>query len=212
MKCWICGKPNAKCTRHITTEYNLYNNLEVRKAVRTEHQRCYCEKCFEEVKKQLKEENEQYILLRRKRLFERALDTMERQRINFYKYEEAIKTIQEYNIENDGKFDSSYEIMAAIVLIQNHYHIKPQTKVGRYQVDFMLPEDKIILEIDGDRHKGKKGSDSVRDEKIRNELGADWEIIRIPTELIDQDVTKLPKAIENVLDYRDTRHVNWRAL
>ena len=149
MKCWICGKPNADVTRNITAEYNLYENLTVAKAVKSEHQRCYCKKCFDEMKERLKQENEQYVLLRRKRMFERALDTMERQKIDFYKYEEAIKTIEEYNVENDKKFDSSHEIMAAIILIQNHYHIKPQAKVGRYQVDFLLPEDKIVLRRGG---------------------------------------------------------------
>lgn len=212
MKCWVCGKPNAEYTRHITAEYNLYDNITIRDAVKEEHQRCYCEKCFKAVTANLKEENKQFTLLKRRRLYERALDSMERQKIDFYEYEDAIKTIGEYNEENDGKFDSSYEIMAAIVLIQNHYHIKPQAKIQRYQVDFMLPDDKLILEIDGERHNSKKGYDSVRDEKIRNELGKDWEIIRIPTELIDQNVTKLPKAIEKVLDYRDTKKINWRSL
>lgn len=212
MKCWICGKPNAKHTRHITTDYNIIYNVEVRHPVKERNQRCYCEKCFEEEKERLRQENEQFILLKRKRMFERALDMMERQRIDFYKYEEAIKTVGEYNEKNDGKFDSSHEIMAAIVLIQNHYHIKPQSKVGRFQVDFMLPDDKVIVEIDGDRHKGKKSQDSIRDLKIINELGNDWEVIRIPTELIEQSVTKLPRAIEKVLDYRDTKKVDWRNL
>lgn len=212
MKCWICGKPNATVTRQITTEYNLFANITVREPVKAEHQRCYCQECFDEMSKQLKEENAQFILIKRKRVFEKALDKMERQKINFYKYEEAIKTVQEYHFENDGKFDSSEEVMAAIILIYNRYHIKPQSKVAGYQVDFLLPDDKVVLEIDGVHHTYKKGRDSVRDECIKAELGEGWEIIRIPTELIDEDVTKLPKAIEKVLDYRDTHKVHWRSL
>ena len=212
MKCWVCGKEGAEFTRNITAEYNLFGNVISRKSVKQENQRCYCEKCFNGMRERLRIENEQYVLLRRKRMFERAMDSMERQHINFYEYEEAIKTIEEYNTENDGKFDSSYEIMAAIVLIQNHYHIKPQYKVKRYQVDFCLPDDHLILEIDGERHKGSKGNDSVRDEKIKKILGEDWQIVRIPTELLEQDATKLPEAIEKVLDYRDTKKVHWRSL
>jgi len=212
MKCWVCGEPNAEYTRNLTAEYNLYSNITCKAPVKSEHKRCYCKKCFEEMRERLRNENEQYTLLKRKRLFERAVDTLEHQGLNFYKYEEAIKTIEEYNEKNDGKFDSSYEIIAAIILIKNRYHIKPQYKIGRFQVDFLLPEDKIVLEIDGERHAHKKGHDSVRDEKIRNELGDGWQVLRIPTDLLEQDAAKLPDAIEKVMDYRDTRKINWRSL
>lgn len=212
MKCWVCGKPDADITRNITTEYSLYGNITTRKPVKTEHQRCYCQSCFDKMTRQLREENARYIELKRKRMFEKALNKLERQKINFYKYEEAIKTIQDYHFENDGKFDSSEEIMAAIILIFNRYHIKPQSKVGDFQVDFLLPDDKIVLEVDGIHHTYSKGRDSVRDECIKSKLGKEWEIIRIPTELIDEDVKKLPKAIEKVLDYRDTHKVDWRSL
>lgn len=187
-----------------------------RKPIRAEHQRCYCDECYDAHMKELKEENELYIKLRRKRLYENALDKLERQKFNFADYEEAIKTVGEYNENNDGKFDSSDEIMAAIILIHNHYHVKPQFKVKPYQVDFLLPDQCVALEIDGDRHKHKKGSDSVRDEQIvrtlEEERGGKWQVIRISTELIESDVKKLPEAIEKVLDYRDTSKIHWRDL
>lgn len=212
MKCWVCGKEGADCTRDIEAEYKLFFEIPTRQLVENEHQRVYCKKCYAETMKKLRQENELFTQLKRKRTFEHAIDKMERQQINFAEYEEAIKTIEDYNFKNDGKFDSSEEIMAAIVLIHNHYHIKPQTKIGCYQVDFMLPDDYIILEIDGIHHKLKKGYDSERDRNIKEKLGDKWQIIRIPTELIDEDVTKLPQAIEKVLDYRDTHKVNWRSL
>jgi len=215
MKCWVCGKPNAKYTRDITSEYaekfSCYT-FQIRLSVKDEHQRCYCKNCFDSVMKQKIDENKEYIRLRHKRMFENALDKMERQRINFYEYEEAIKTIEEYNIENEDKFDSSYEIMVAIVLIHNHIHIKPQAKIGKYQVDFMLPDDHVILEIDGDRHKHRKEYDTKRDSEIKQELGKDWHIIRVNTEHLDKDVTKIVRAIEFVLDYRYSGKVNWRAI
>lgn len=212
MKCWVCGKDNATCTRDIQAEYRLYYEIPVRKAVKQEHQRCYCETCYQETMERLREEEKIFTELRRKRMFEHALDKLERQQLDFSKYEDAIKTVSEYNENNDGKFDSSEEIMAAIILIHNRYHIKPQVKVGRYQVDFMLPEDFVILEIDGDRHKFNKSADSKRDRKIRETLGDKWQIIRIPTEFIDEKVEKLPSAIELMQDYRDTPKVHWRDL
>lgn len=184
----------------------------MKEAVKEEHQRCYCKKCYADTMKRLKEENEQFIYLRRKRMFEHALDKLERQHIDFAKYEDAIKTVQDYNENNDGKFDSSEEVMAAVMLIQNHYHIKPQAKVGSFQVDFMLPDDMLIVEIDGIMHKQKKDYDKKRDIRIKEILGDQWQIIRIPTDFIDSKVEKLPTAIETILDYRDTHKIHWRDL
>ena len=85
-----------------------------------------------------------------------------------------------------------------------------QYKIDRYQVDFLIPDYHIVLEIDGDRHGLKKGKDSVRDENIKYILGADWEIIRIPTELLKKNAMKLPLAIEKVLSFRERGKVDWR--
>jgi very-short-patch-repair endonuclease len=149
-----------------------------------------------------KRENELYIRLKKKRMFEAALDRMEHQKIRLYDYKEAIDTIQEYLMENLDKFDSSYEVMAAIILIHNRVRIKTQFQICGYQVDFLLPDDHVILEIDGDRHKYNKTYDSKRDKHIKDALGPDWEIIRISTECLDMKATKLIDAIEGVLDYR----------
>lgn len=170
MKCWVCNKDNATYTRDLTyVETDRLWGLEIphREVVKNEHQRCYCENCYKETMAKLREENKLYIKLKRKRMFETALDKMERQKIDFAEYKEAIKAVEEYNLENDGKFDSSYEIMAAIVLIHNRVKIKPQFKVGKYQTDFLLSNHKIILEIDGDRHKHRKNYDSERDREIK---------------------------------------------
>lgn len=199
--CWICGAP-ATVKRDLANPQTLFGQYLCSHPVHDDSQRCYCKKCFEETMLTLREENKQYILLKKKRMFERAVDRMEHQKIHLYDYKEAIDTVYDYLMENLDKFDSSYEIMAAIVLIHNHVHIKPQARVGRYQVDFMLDDDHIILEIDGDRHAHRKAYDSIRDESIRSELGTDWEVIRIKTECLDMKATKLMDAIEAVLDYR----------
>jgi very-short-patch-repair endonuclease len=119
---------------------------------------------------------------------------------NFNLYLDSV--IQEYLMENLDKFDSSYEVMAAIILIHNRVRIKTQFQICGYQVDFLLPDDHVILEIDGDRHKYNKTYDSKRDKHIKDALGPDWEIIRISTECLDMKATKLIDAIEGVLDYR----------
>ena len=87
-----------------------------------------------------------------------------------------------------------------------------QYKIGRYQVDFLLPEIGVVLEIDGDRHKYKKNYDNARDAYIKKQLGYGWDIVRIKTEYLDKNASKLVEAINGVIDYRETNHIPWRKL
>lgn len=206
--CWNCGG-EATVTRELRemdTDLIMYPKPN-------EHQRCYCKKCFEEMRQTLEQENETFLLLKRKRMFESAVRNLERQGINFVEYREAIKTIEQYNLENDGKFDSSYEIIAAIILIYNHIKIKPQYKVGKYQVDFLLPNEKIVLEIDGDRHSTEKVRirDTWRDVEIKKVLGEDWEIVRVSTVCLDTKAEKLVNAMDKILDYRLEKKIAWNS-
>ena len=87
-----------------------------------------------------------------------------------------------------------------------------QYKVGRYQVDFLLPELFVVLEIDGERHVHKKAYDTKRDIQLQQMLGDGWDIIRIKTDYLDKDAKKLPDAIRKVVEHRQTGKVNWRQL
>lgn len=200
MQCWICG---AVATRARDLEENIYNyhRLVGRQEKPREFQRCYCDKCFDNYIRTQKEENELYIKLKKKRMFERALDRMEHQRFLFEDYKESIQAVEEFNLENLNKFDSSYEIIAAIVFIHNRIRVKTQYKIGKCAVDFFLPDYNIAVEIDGDRHT--KTRDAARDKKL-HEVMPDLQIIHIPTDQLDQDATKLIKAINAIMKYRSS--------
>ena len=204
MKCWRCGK-EATRTRVVKRDDTGFYERPMSKYVR-----CYCDACAEYTKQKEKEDRELYIKLKKREMFLRACDILEQQNTNMYAYKEAIEAVEEVISEKPDKFDSSYEVLAAIVLVHNRIYSKMQFKVGRYQVDFLLPEFKAVLEIDGDRHEHRKGHDSVRDEKIRNMLGPGWEVIRIPTDRLDENAKKLPEAIRKVLQYKKTGRVDWR--
>ena len=79
-----------------------------------------------------------------------------------------------------------------------------QVKVYNYVVDFVLPEMKVILEIDGKLYHGKekKQYETIRDELICEKFGEEWELIRIDTENINTNVTRLLSAINAVLRRR----------
>lgn len=205
MNCWICGKTATK-TRMMFNGHSWYAP-EISK-----YHRCYCEECLKQIEAKEIAERKQYIKLKKREMFRKAVNLLEKQHTNMYEYQEAIEVVRDFLEDNVDKFDSSYEVLTAIVLVQNRIYSKMQYRVGNYQVDFLLPDYLVVLEIDGERHKHKKDYDSVRDKEIKKILGPHWEIIRIPTERLDMNAKKIPEAIDKVLEYRETNHINWREL
>lgn len=206
MYCWRCGK-KATRTLAILREYGAVYEAEP-----SEKYRSYCARCAKEVRKEENEEHALYVKLRKRIMFRRACDLLEAQDTDMYSYKEAIEVVGDYIEKNPDKIDSAYEALTAIILVQNRIYSKMQYKVGKYQVDFLLPEMMIVLEIDGERHKHRKNYDSERDKEIKWQLGPAWEIVRIQTENLDKNAKALPTALQKVLEYRGTRHINWREL
>lgn len=160
-----------------------------------EGQRVYCSDCYKKRQGEKEKENSAYIALKKKRMFEKAVSIMEKQIDDIYDYRGAILKVQNYLYSNLDAFDSSYEIVAAIVLIQKGYKIRTQYKIGKYQVDFIVPDLKVVLEIDGIHHKLRsKDGEHWRDIEIENALGNDWKVIRISTERVE-------RGCEMLVDY-----------
>lgn len=203
MKCWNCNEEATITRTHCyydKSAHKLYTDFKLNEPVNT--QRCYCQSCYDKEIQRQEFEEQQFVRLKKRRMLETAIRTLEKQHIPIYRYKDAIKAVEEY-IEGDvDKFDSSYEMIAAIVLIHNKIRCKLQYKIGRYQVDMLLPDLFVALEIDGERHKGRKEYDSERDLTIKMVLGSEWEIVRIKTDYLDQNATKLLSAIKQVCDYR----------
>lgn len=205
MNCWICGKTATK-TRPVFDGFGWITPEP------SEYHRCYCDECLKEIEKKESEERKLYIKLKKREMFRKAVNLLEKQHTDMYEYREAIEVVRDFMEDNVDKFDSSYEVLTAIVLVQNRIYSKMQYRVGKYQVDFLLPDLLVVLEIDGERHKHRKDYDSVRDKAIKKQLGPHWEIIRIDTDNLDKNAKKIPDAINEVLKYRETNHINWRAL
>lgn len=202
MKCWMCGKDNATVTRELKHVVKTPRQPSYYADISLESQRCYCQECFNKHAESLKRENEMYIKLKKRRMLEKAIDILEHQDLKLYEFREAIRAVREFIEDNPDKFDSSYEILAAIVLIKHRIKCKMQYKVGRYQVDMLLPDLFVALEIDGERHKHTKIEDSRRDFTIKMVLGSQWEVVRIKTNYLDQHAEHLLEAIKEVCDKR----------
>lgn len=114
-------------------------------------------------------------------------------------YDGAIAKVKD-TLHTYGWYQSTEEIMVAIELYKRDIPFRHQVKMGnRYYVDFMLPEHKIVLEVDGVIfHSGKqKFKDEIRDDLIIISLGPEWEIIRINDSLVNENITRIiPKVLK----------------
>lgn len=176
-KCWMCGKELSEGS----------------------YKRNFCPECAEKKAKEAKENFNLYWKLKNGMTLERAVSRIEDDDSypNIEEFREAIETVREYVEENPQKLDSTEEYITLIVLLYNEVRTICQYKVLNYRIDFCLPDMKVLLEIDGDRHN--KSKDSKRDLEILGEIGSDWTIVRIPTRYINQ----YPKQIyDAILDYQ----------
>jgi very-short-patch-repair endonuclease len=109
-------------------------------------------------------------------------------------------------------FDSTEEIEVAIILLQQGIKFRHQVRFGkRYVADFVLDEMKVVLEVDGDIFHGEStmAKQKIRDDLIVAALGPEWEIVRIKTSTLNQNMAKLPKALKAVLKKREMyRRIN----
>ncbi len=195
-QCWVCGG-QATTHRNIGERTGIFFE-----PFKEDVQRCYCDSCFRKVMEQRRKDHAEYVRLKKKLMFERAVCILERQDLCIYDYKEAINAVREFAEEHPDKFDSAYEMIAAIILVDNEIECKPQYKVGDYQCDFCIPAWKVILEIDGDRHRHRKEYDSDRDKAIVAMLGEEWQIVRIKTEYLDMKADLLVEAIKEVIRHR----------
>ena len=126
--------------------------------------------------------------------FYEAVDMMKNQIKNFKPYEEAVELVKRrYYI-----YDSKPEVMAAIELVKKGYKVIPQQKVKSYRVDFALPDQKLIVEIDGSLYHEKSYYPSNRDAEIILALGIDWEVLHVNAGKISKNIRCLVPEIRKL--------------
>lgn len=85
-----------------------------------------------------------------------------------------------------NSYGSVPESIAAIEMIRLGYTIVPQQRIGRYTVDFLLYNERIVVEIDGKRYHQDQNYE--RDKEILDDLGILWRIVHITDEEIYNDL------------------------
>mgnify|MGYP001207945548 FL=1 len=171
--------------------------------------RVFCPDCKEKYEAEKEETLKEYVRLKTLVMHERALRILEKQEAKLFKYKDAAEAVLDFALTDPQKFSSSHEMIAAMELIRHNVKVKVQYKVANHRVDFLIPKFKTVLEIDGYMHKYHKLKDSKRDIKIRQELGEDWEVVRIPTKYIEQNAGALIRAIKELYKFKQqTRRKN----
>ncbi|MBC1230538.1 DUF559 domain-containing protein [Listeria booriae] len=161
-----------------------------------------CVECQQQYRQKIEQTKQEYIGYKIEVTLERAIHLIEKQEkcsMRMEEYLDAYEAVSEFFRNDSNKFDSAHEVMACIELLRNGVKVQAQQKIGRKRVDFILPDLKVVLEIDGGLHRFKVGKDSERDVFILNTLNKDdsgWEIIRIPTKLIGVNIRQLLPAIK----------------
>lgn len=140
----------------------------------------------------------------KERKFQNAVSRFKKVKKNIKCYTTAFEKIHN-KLFTDGWFDSTEEIMVAIELVKNNIKARHQVKLGRYKADFVLPDEKIVLEVDGVlyHNKNTEQKEQIRDNLICLALGSEWDVIRISDELINTNITRLVPAFRKVKENRN---------
>lgn len=163
-----------------------------------------CQKCKLEQYLSDKVSKEADLCVEKDKKFKRAVERISKMDRGRGRYSTAIQVIHK-KLCTPGWFDSTEEIMVAIELVRKRVRARHQVKFGRYRADFVLPEEKIVLEVDGEpfHNENTREKERIRDDLIVLALGPEWDVIRIPTALINQNLCRLVPAIRKVKEKRD---------
>lgn len=100
------------------------------------------------------------------------------------------------------KFESVPEVVACIELLYIGARVIPHQAVGNFVVDFCLPDEKVVIEIDGSIYHANADKEFRRDLALKNMLGSEWIIRHIPSDAVMKDHKAFGKGMRKLLDDR----------
>lgn len=155
-------------------------------------------------------------LLANKSSVENAIDDLERAGLQMSdpRVVEIIRSISQAVETGAEHYESKAEVKTAIILRLNNIDFTAADKYSinnqSFPIDFRLPAQKVILEIDGELHGLRDTGNAVlRDINITKEEGEGWEVVRIPTSIVDNHPFRIPELIHLGRNYlQDLRQKN----
>ena len=177
-KCWVCGADVLK-------SYGYTDVMSGR----------FCREHWLEHQRQYKKTVTEYLKLKTQVMFERAMRRMDNAGIVMTDIKREAQAVQKHSTDCPEAYKSSDEMITAVVMLHAGYDFELNYKIDKYIVDMYIPDLKLIVEVDGDRHEHRQLYDSKRDLELRKILGDEWEVIRIPTQYIEQNPERIPDAV-----------------
>lgn len=141
-------------------------------------------------------------------MLDRALRRLEKQGIWIDEYYEPMIVVRERIEKDPTAFDSAPEMIAVMELLRQRVRIQLHKKIAGHEVDMILPDERVVLEIDGFVHSLRLEQDFDRDRRVLAELGPGWEVIRIPADHIEKNVQKLIPAVRIMRDKQQQLRAN----
>lgn len=166
-----------------------------------------CEECKAKLKTADKKHQDENNYKKKETAFKNAKKIIEKncalRKRSIKKYQHAFEVVYG-KLHRHGWFDSKEEIIAAIELVKHKIKARHQVKMGIYKIDFVLPDEKVVLEIDGRifHTENTRDKESLRDGLIIANLGPGWEVIRITDDLINANPFQVVNAIKKVKSKR----------
>ena len=86
------------------------------------------------------------------------------------------------------QYGSKDEIVFALALAYDVIEFEIQKEICGHKVDFHIPQFNIAVEIDGELYHRNKNKDLEIDNSIKDYMGKDYEVLRIPCSDVDSFV------------------------
>lgn len=184
--------PCSKCGRLVGR-----HALSLKRTYMCEYCKTAKKKKWQAVEKELSERIFDEITIQTKAeiKFDKAVQKIFEKRDDKEKYSKAIRLAK----TRCELYGSIPEIFVAIELLHQGYKIIPQQKVAKYRLDFVIPDKRVVIEVDGKIFHSDQAKEAEKDFVVKNNLGAEWRILHIPTDYITKDMMKVAKYFRKVL-------------
>ena len=100
------------------------------------------------------------------------------------------------------KFDSVPEVVACIELLHTGSRVIVHQKVGDFTVDFCLPDEKLVVEVDGSLYHKNADKEYMRDYALKHMLGDGWEVRHIPADAVTKKHELFGRKMKKMLNGR----------
>ena len=115
------------------------------------------------------------------------------------------KPVKERVMNGIDNFSSMTEAVVAIQMERIGLKYETQKDIAGKKADFVIPEIKIILEIDGELYHTDEDKSFLRDRQIMAVVGEGWEIVHIHTEEVPMYTWNLRDALPFAATQRNDR-------